>query len=149
MPHIFSVMYWIWVCISWAIMDVIYCILSDALRYTDIIWVLRAHAAVTQYCRCWLLFSLYVIFFNRFRHRHWCVGCTNALTNSANLLLFSLFFGHGGFVCAKISFSINLSVIMGFSRINSICAMWMFMSFYINFNPTNSHFARIPKNAFD
>lgn len=46
-------------------MDVIYCILSDALRYTDIIWVLRAHAAVTQYCRCWLLFSLYVIFFNR------------------------------------------------------------------------------------
>lgn len=71
------------------------------------------------------------------------------LTNSANLLLFSLFFGHGGFVCAKISFSINLSVIMGFSRINSICAMRMFMSFYINFNPTNSHFARIPKNAFD
>lgn len=132
MVHIFSVIYWIWVCISWAIMYVIYCICLMP-GYTDIIWV----CVSSKYFGVWL-----VDFF-----LHWCrpciVFCVYKVWNWNIWMCFYFLYFSVSILCAKISFSINLSAIMIFFCC-CFCLVKMFMSFYINFlNETNSKFTHI------
>lgn len=142
MVHIFSVIYWIWVCISWTIMYVIYCILPNAQIHRHnlgfaCVW--ERTFTFVSFNTCFL--RVFSTFFFSLR----CHSYFQAFAWFPDQIPMRFYFSHFlvTVLCAKISFSINLSAIMVF--VNRQTEAWqnVYVVLYQFLEPTNSQFTHI------